>query len=204
MVRILVDKVKDLSENEINEITASLSAEAVDRLAKKKNTVFHTQSLCALSLLKSLVGDEMFSHGNLKYEENGRPYFEDLDIDISLSHADSYVACAVSDKKNSRVGIDVESKALSDGEAKKIARRFFSVGEQNIFNTSENARQTFLEIWTKKEALKKHLDDSSPLLSLDTCAPEKFGVEFLTRTLPNGIVSVCVRRGEALDIKILF
>ena len=202
MVKVLVDKVESLSEYEISEIIGALSPEALARLGKKNGTL-RTQSLCALSLLKKLVGDETFSRSSLKYEENGRPYFEDLDIDISLSHTDAYVACAVSDKKNSRVGIDIETKSVSDDEAKKIARRFFSVGEQNIFNTSENARQTFLEIWTKKEALKKYLDDSSPLLSLDTCAPEKYGVEFVTRTLPNGIVSVCVRRGEALDIKIL-
>ena len=172
MVKVLVDKVESLSEYEISEIIGALSPEALARLGKKNGTL-RTQSLCALSLLKKLVGDETFSRSSLKYEENGRPYFEDLDIDISLSHTDAYVACAVSDKKNSRVGIDIETKSVSDDEAKKIARRFFSVGEQNIFNTSENARQTFLEIWTKKEALKKYLDDSSPLLSLDTCAPEK-------------------------------
>ena len=202
MVKVLVDKVESLSEYEISEIIGALSPEALARLGKKNGTL-RTQSLCALSLLKKLVGDETFSRASLKYEENGRPYFEDLDIDISLSHTDSYVACAVSDKKSSRVGIDIETKSVSDDEAKKIARRFFSVGEQDILNTSENVRQTFLEIWTKKEALKKHLDDSCPLLSLDTSEPESFGVKFVTRTLPNGILSVCPEKGELCDIKFL-
>ena len=202
MVKVLVGKVKTLSQSEINSTIAPLSAEALARL-EKKNETLRTQSLCALSLLKKLVGEETFSRASLKYEENGRPYFEDLDIDISLSHTDSYVACAISDKRSSRVGIDAETKAITDDEAKKIAHRFFSVGEQDILNKSENVKQAFLEIWTKKEALKKHLDDGRPLLSLDTSEPESFGVEFISRTLPNGALTVCAKKGEVCDIKFL-
>ena len=202
MVKALVDKVKFLSQNEINEISAKLSAEALCRLDQKRDGDLRAQALCALKLLKDLVGDEALSH--LKYKESGRPYFDGIDVDISISHTDAYVACAVSDKSSSRVGIDVESKAVADDEAKKIARRFFSVGEQDVLKKSENVRQTFLEIWTKKEALKKHLDDISPLLSFDTCEAEIFGVELATQALPHGTLSVCVRQGEVCDIKILF
>lgn len=201
MVKALVGEVKTLSQSEINSIITPLSAEALARL-EKKNEALRMQSLCAISLLNRLVGRSLLSR--LKYEENGRPYLDGVDVDISFSHTDSYVACATSDKRSSRVGIDIETKAITDDEAKKIARRFFSVGEQDVLNKSENVKQAFLEIWTKKEALKKHLDDGRPLLSLDTSEPESFGVEFLTRTLPNGALTVCTKKGEVCDIKFLF
>ena len=175
MVKARVGEVKTLSQSEINSIITPLSAEALARL-EKKNEALRMQSLCAISLLNRLVGRSLLSR--LKYEENGRPYLDGVDVDISFSHTDSYVACATSDKRSSRVGIDIETKAITDDEAKKIARRFFSVGEQDVLNKSENVKQAFLEIWTKKEALKKHLDDGRPLLLLDTSEPESFGVEF--------------------------
>lgn len=198
MVKVLICNTKKLSKDEIDKITVALSADALSRLEKKCDERLRSQSLCALTLLSELLGKEALAR--LKYGEGGRPYLDGADLDISISHTDALCACAASDSAQSTVGIDVESRAIPSDQRKKIARRFFSIDEQKILNESKDGGKTFLEIWTKKEALKKRLGTNIPFSQLDTTRPEEYGVEFITQALPCGTLAVCVKKGEECEI----
>ena len=201
MVKVLVCKTKELSKNEIDAITAALSPEALSRVEKKRDGHLRAQSLCAMMLLSELVGKEALAR--LKYRENGRPYLDGADLDISISHTEAWCACAASDSSQSKIGIDIENCLFSSDEAKKIARRFFSIGEQKLLNESKDESKTFLEIWTKKEALKKRLGTDIPFSQLDTTLPEEYGVEFITQSLPCGALSVCIKKGDRCEVGFL-
>ena len=198
MVRVFVKSINELSDTEKDKIISLLSSDAKKRIEKKRDAALYTASLSALALLASVLGEDALSH--LCYEESGRPYLDGINADVSISHSTTLVAVAVSDKKSSRAGVDLEERHLSHDEIKNIARRFFSADEQNLLSERQYESQAFLEIWTKKEALKKHLGTSVPFPSLDTSRPEEYGVEFITHALPCGALAICVKKGEPYEL----
>ena len=198
MVRVFIKEINKLTDSQKNEILALLSPDALKRVQKKRDSELQNASVCALSLVADKLGKQALS--SLSYEESGRPFLDSIDADISISHSKTLVAIAISDKKSSRVGVDLEEKIFSPEEMKKIARRFFSADEQRILSESQDESKTFLEIWTKKEALKKRHGTSVPFSSLDTSRPEEYGVEFITQALPCGALAICVKKGEPHEL----
>jgi 4'-phosphopantetheinyl transferase len=110
------------------------------------------RSTLARLILKQLLISQGFSADILnqyRVDEYGRPSINES-IDFSISHADDYVMCAVSN--TTRVGIDVEkirdiciddySISLSDTELEELTN-------------SENPIPDFFTLWTKKEAISK-------------------------------------------------
>lgn len=188
MVRIYIKKIEQLDKNEIEIIENTLSAEARERLNKKRNEELHLASLCALSLLE----DE--ERANLAYTENGRPYFKTLDKDISIAHSRSYVAIATSGSKSTPVGIDVEDVPEAPINS---SPRFLTEQEEEL----QKNGTPYLTVWTKKEALFKFLkNDSLVLPKIDSSAPEKHGAAFTTIQIGTSTVTVCTKKGEAVEI----
>jgi 4'-phosphopantetheinyl transferase len=110
------------------------------------------RSVLARLILKQLLLEQGFHDAVLEdyqTDEYGRPFINE-DFDFSISHADDYVMCAVSE--TTRVGIDVEklrniciddySISLSDKELEDLTK-------------SENPIPDFFTLWTKKEAISK-------------------------------------------------
>ena len=60
----------------------------------------------------------------MRYHESGRPYLEDDNLSISISHTKGYVAVIVSDKTD--VGIDIEHYAQ---RIHKVAFQFMRADE---------------------------------------------------------------------------
>jgi 4'-phosphopantetheinyl transferase len=85
-------------------------------------------------------------------EEFGKPVLRGRAIEFNASHSGDLVALAFS--KETAVGVDVERRRkLTDTLA--LARRYFSAEEVAIVERAVDANDTFLAIWTAKEAIVK-------------------------------------------------
>ena len=87
----------------------------------------------------------------------GKPYVANSahSIEFSISHADTVSFLAIT--RSARVGIDVAAR--SAGNCEEIAEEFFTRAERAMLNraTAAEREETFLRIWTAKEAFAKLL-----------------------------------------------
>lgn len=85
----------------------------------------------------------------IRYHESGRPYLEDDERSVSISHTHDYVAVAVSPRP---IGIDIEAW----GErAYKLRRRFLAPEELPLVGHPEHDA---VLLWSAKEAVFKRFD----------------------------------------------
>ena len=83
----------------------------------------------------------------LRKDERNRPYFDQSDYHISISHSYPYVAAVISHEKS--VGIDLERLGRN---VEKIGPRFLSAEEWNHW---QNSHVDLTKAWTCKEAIYK-------------------------------------------------
>ncbi len=84
---------------------------------------------------------------DLKKDDRNRPYFDQSDYHISLSHSFPFVTAVISHKKS--VGIDLERFGRN---VEKIGPRFLSTEELNRWQDSHS---DLTKAWTCKEAIYK-------------------------------------------------
>lgn len=96
-------------------------------------------------LLKTLLGEEKM----ISYQSNGKPYFEDRSVNISISHTKDYVAIILS--QSPLLGIDIE---YTSDRVKRIRSRFISDVE---YIDPENETLHLLLHWSAKETMYKAL-----------------------------------------------
>ena len=160
-------------------------------------------SLSALALLHRAGVD-----GTLAYGENGRPYFCDRACDFSITHTQNHVFCAIIEREEpTRIGIDAEDLNRPDfSNLGEMAARWFSKNEQKAFLASPT-KETFLRLWTRKEAYVKYTGEGLKALSkIDTVSLEADGeIRFYDYHLGNILISVCAPRGIHLleEMKII-
>ena len=148
---------RDISIEKLWNSTESAFPKAENReyfndIKSRKNQDSIKESLCALLVLAELLRSINCKSDDLIFakQESGKPYFLNSKIEFSLSHSGGYAAAAICDTSN--VGIDIETAAISAEKAEKLAKRFFSEAEINEFQATP---ESFLNIWTKKEAFAK-------------------------------------------------
>lgn len=96
------------------------------------------------------------------FDDNGKPFVQNAEIFVSISHSENLVICAVSDKP---IGVDIERiRKVNPGTARKFCTErekvyvFGKIPDENDFKTdSEDTLIRLFEIWTKKEAYGKML-----------------------------------------------
>ena len=168
-----------------------------------KNEKAALLSLSALSLLHRAG-----AVGTLCYGENGRPFFEERACDFSITHTQNHVFCALADGEDGsvRIGIDAENLDRPDlSNLDEMASRWFTENEQKAFFASPT-KETFLRIWTRKEAYAKHTGEGLRALSkIDTVALANEGhIRFFDCQIGTILVSVCVPRGTEILQEHLF
>ena len=152
-------------------------------------------SLAGLVLLEQSLPNAV-----LCYDESGRPYAEGADADFSITHTADYTflaLCRGKDGVTVRVGIDAENLSrVSRLRLSQMAERWFSTAEQARFSSDPTA-ETFLRIWTRKEALVKWTGQGlRGLRDADTaCASEKYGVRFDEYWIGDSCIAVCLSKG---------
>lgn len=168
-----------------------LSWDACHKVGKNEKAAL--LSLSALSLLHRAGVD-----GTLAYDANGRPYFEERICDFSITHTQNHVFCAIIEGEESmRIGIDAEDLGRPDfSNLDEMAARWFSESEQKAFLASPT-KETFLRIWTRKEAYSKYTGEGLRALSkIDTEALAKEGnIQFFDYRIGDILLSVCAPRG---------
>ena len=80
----------------------------------------------------------------------GKPYFENSDVQFSISHTKTTVFCALSHKP---VGIDAEQ--IDRDIRLELAHKILSAGEMAQFLKAEDRRTALLRFWVLKEAAAK-------------------------------------------------
>lgn len=98
--------------------------------------------LLTFELLKKLGLPQV----DIKKNEQGKPFLENLKMGISFSHTLDYVALALN--LSGEIGIDIE---VSNERIERIAHRVFDEAELALFPSSQNRT----EIWCAKEAIYK-------------------------------------------------
>ena len=151
-----------------------------------KNEKAARLSLSALSLLHRTG-----AVGTLIYDENGRPYFEERTCDFSITHTQNHVFCTIIHGEEPLcIGIDAEDldrPELSDFA--ELAARWFAEDEQKRFLQSPT-KETFLRIWTRKEAYVKYTGEGlRGLKAADTTATSD--VCFFDLCRGTTLISIC-------------
>ena len=126
----------------------------ITALEQKASTASALESLLALSTLRELISQLPYEVNAaelvLSRTESGKPYFLNSNLKFNLSHSGGIAACALSDEDE--VGIDIECAKKSDGQAIKIATRFFSQDDSQAISKDPSA---FTRVWSEKEAQSK-------------------------------------------------
>ena len=117
------------------------------------------------------------------YNEFGKPSFQNLPINFSLSHCKDAVACAVFDHN---IGIDVETIVPYNPD---VARRVCTAAELEMLEQSANKDVDFIKLWTVKEAISKY---EGMGLSLPFCEikAKKYAAESRILDDSNCIISI--------------
>lgn len=158
-MKYLFSYLSDFTSDEYKKAYENLSETARARVNRYKRDDDKKRSLLAQMLLSKLMSQNNIE-ATLKYEENGRPVFEQNEYFLSLSHSGEVAFSAVS---TSPLGIDVEkirpiSKSLInrvcvDEEKAYVLCDFTVTDEKNI--DDPDVLKRFFEIWTAKEAYFK-------------------------------------------------
>ncbi|MDE6334645.1 MAG: 4'-phosphopantetheinyl transferase superfamily protein [Muribaculaceae bacterium] len=84
----------------------------------------------------------------VSHREDGSPYVEGKDIEISVSHSRSCAALAVSSR--GRVGVDIEDNRAE--QLRRVAARVLSEAEMDVYGPGATGA---VRAWTLKEAAYK-------------------------------------------------
>ena len=159
-------------------------------------------SLSALALLHRAGMD-----GTLVYGENGRPYFCDRMCDFNITHTQNHVFCAIIEgEEHTRIGIDAEDLNRPDFlNLDEMVARWFGENEQSVFLASPT-KETFLSVWTRKEAYVKYTGEGLKSLSkIDTVSLEADGdIRFFDYREGDILLSVCAPRGTEAPQNLIF
>lgn len=102
----------------------------------------------AYDILCRLLDEE---RPRLEHDDKGAPYLPDHpELSVSISHCRTAVAVAVSPE--GRVGIDVECRRRVGED---LMKRVCTADELAAVQASADPTMTFLQLWTRKEAVLK-------------------------------------------------
>ena len=185
------DKIQQYSTEEIATWIAKLPQWRREQVLAYKHEAGRRQSLLAYRLLCQGLQKEygIEKPPTFQYNEHGKPYLsgEASTIHFSLSHCREAVACVISEQP---CGIDIEStdRRVSDS----IIRYSMNDEEQTEIAHAENPAQTFLRLWTRKEAVLKLVGTGIRDDMKDILVDCPYNIE--TRETERYIVSIAVSR----------
>lgn len=91
---------------------------------------------------------------NIKKNDAGKPYFEDLPLCFSVSHSNNLICIAISNKN---IGVDIQHKKKFKNH---IAKHYFTSREKKTIGYPDIDINAFYKIWCSKEAVIKYLGTS--------------------------------------------
>ena len=134
---------------EIETLLSLAELSAADTITYSGISAIHRKKewLATRALLNELIREQHL----IKYHIDGRPYLDNSQINISISHSTSYIAIIL--HSTSIPGIDIE---LITRKVGKVGSRFLSSDELAVCNEqSELSNHRMLVHWCAKEAIYK-------------------------------------------------
>lgn len=144
----------DISNLDIEKNLKNISVYRQEKLSKIKPILSKKQSLGAELLLNFAVKENFPDISlplNIKIEQLGKPYCDELPAFFSLSHSGNFAACAICEKE---IGIDIQKNSVYK---ENIIKRQFSVPEQEYIENAEDKDKAFTKLWSMKESYIKAL-----------------------------------------------
>ncbi|MBD5135679.1 MAG: 4'-phosphopantetheinyl transferase superfamily protein [Lachnospiraceae bacterium] len=180
-----------------------VSAERQERIKKylfdkDKITSLTAELLIRKEACRTLgISDNKIS---FSYNEFGKPYLSNYpEYYFSISHSEQ---CITFTHSNCPIGIDVEKVSEHDFD---VAEKFFTNGELNYLQESENKDIAFYDIWTKKEAYTKMLGTGlmTPLSSFDVTDKE-LRKNFVSKYISGYMINVCSKNLKEKNFDLVF
>ena len=187
MISVYKININDIPPCDFRAEYQLLSQTEKDRVLAYKKPIDQKRSVATKILVRKAVKENFgIEDYVLKRNETQKPVLDFCYL--SFSHSDNMAFCALSDKP---VGIDAEKiRSL-----KKSEKYHFFTNEENIYvNSSSNTELSFLEIWTRKEALFKCSDISVSKLSSFSVITDFDEYSFKTEVLDDYIISICLKK----------
>ncbi|QAT42597.1 4'-phosphopantetheinyl transferase family protein [Aminipila luticellarii] len=98
--------------------------------------------------LKDYSGD-VYKDAVIRRGKQGKPYFENVPVNFSVSHSGSLWVCLVAVFP---VGVDIQ--LCKELPYEKLAKRFFT--EEEAAYVQQKGAEAFFQVWTRKEAYVKY------------------------------------------------
>lgn len=137
-------------EDDYNKAYSLLTPYRKERTDKYKYINDKKLSILAERLLKKALKDlNINSSYHYFFNDNKKPFLNDIPLKFNISHSNDYVIVALSQDE---VGCDIEY--IKDIDLKIADKYFFNSEYINIIN-SQNKLESFYRYWTLKESFMK-------------------------------------------------
>jgi len=148
---------------EVRSLRSRLSGSERQRAERFRFERDRRRYVVARARLRELLGARLGVHPEaveIEYGRNGKPRLARGEWHFSVSHSDDVALYGFSSRE---VGVDIEAvRPIAQADA--IAAQFFSPGEYTAYCAR---RSTFLECWTRMEALAKASGEGLAGIPLD-------------------------------------
>ena len=168
-----------------------------DNCRKAENT---RCTIVAEALLRYCVKQHLgMTECQLEKNEQGKPKIRNCnDFHFNISHSGHWVVLACG---KTEVGIDVECIA-KNGKEEKLARRFFTLEEQD-FVFGQDGEERFFQIWTAKESYLKYLGTGLQKSLNSFCTRSMTHPKFFFHQLEDCAMTLCTEEND-WQLEILF
>lgn len=137
--------INDLDTDLYNKYYNLMSEERKSYVSSFKSESARKRTVAAEMLIKTALDDDNIV---ITKDEYGKPFLENCNKYISISHSGDYAVCAVSD---SPIGIDIEKIR---NVSLKISEKFCNAKEL-VYINEKDSNKRFFKIWTAKESAFK-------------------------------------------------
>ncbi len=194
MIRIRVFPYQALPDPEA--LFTYLEEPVADRLAQGRRGRALQETLVGFSLLSQMLPEIPLTA--IQKSEKGRPFLAGYpNLDFSITHCKGLVACALDQSDSPRVGLDAECLGTqTERSMELIVRRWFTPVEQKIFEASPT-EETFLSLWTAKEAAAKYTGNGLTRFS----EPDQAQMEIRHYRIGDIVLCAVCKKGIALPEK---
>ena len=143
-----ISSINDESFNNFIKGIKEYRKEKIEKLSLKQSKYL---SLAVELLIKKACEDFGINYLNeeIVFNEHGKPSFKTSKLFFNTAHSGNYALCVIS---NVEVGCDIEKIKEYN---QRIATRFYSKGENNYIELSEDKNEMLYRIWTLKESYLK-------------------------------------------------
>ncbi|MDE5123255.1 MAG: 4'-phosphopantetheinyl transferase superfamily protein [Trichodesmium sp. St19_bin1] len=173
-----------LSSDKIEELSTILSPDEKNRANKFYFEKDKNRFIIARGTLRTILSRYLNIEPKklqFTYSDRGKPYLKNTSILFNLSHSQDLALYGIT--KVNLIGIDLEYiRPMNDAE--NLAKRFFALQEYNLIRQlpPQKQQETFLKIWTCKEAYLKAKGDGlgGSLEKVEICLTPEKPVEFFS------------------------